>query len=65
MIHVHALPEVKKYGSVIFSDWATGVSFMEALNRTGVKPASIRLVDNLQFRLGQSLKAAPSGIEGV
>jgi alkyldihydroxyacetonephosphate synthase len=61
VIHVHALPEVKKYGSVIFADWRTGVDFMEALNRTGTRPASIRLVDNLQFRLGQSLKAAPSG----
>jgi len=61
VIHVHPLPEVKKYGSVIFADWPTGVSFMEALNRTGARPASIRLVDNLQFRLGQSLKAAPSG----
>ncbi|MFT4110819.1 FAD-binding oxidoreductase [Propionicimonas sp.] len=65
VIHVHALPAAKKYGSVIFADWATGVSFMEALNRTGVKPASIRLVDNLQFRLGQSLKAAPSGSKVV
>ncbi len=61
VIHVHALPAVKKYGSVIFRDWRTGVDFMEALNRTGTKPASIRLVDNLQFRLGQSLKAAPTG----
>jgi len=63
VIHVHPLPEVKKYGSVIFSDWRTGVLFMEALNRTGLKPASIRLVDNLQFRLGQSLKSAPSGTQ--
>lgn len=61
VIRVHPLPEVKRYGSVIFADWHTGVAFMEALNRTGARPASIRLVDNLQFRLGQSLKAAPSG----
>ena len=60
VVHVHPLPEVKKYGSVIFADWPTGVSFMEALNRTGARPASIRLVDNLQFRLGQSLKPAPT-----
>lgn len=60
VIHVHPLPEVKKYGSVIFSDWRTGVLFMEKLNRTGMKPASIRLVDNLQFRLGQALKPAPA-----
>ena len=61
VIHVHELAEIKKYGSAIFADWPTGVSFMEALNRTGAKPASIRLVDNLQFRLGQSLKPAPTG----
>ena len=45
---------------MIFEDWTTGVAFMEALNATGKKPARIRLVDNLQFRLGQSLKAAPT-----
>ena len=61
VITIHKLPEVKKYGSAIFADWNTGVSFMAALNQTGAKPASIRLVDNLQFRLGQSLKPAPTG----
>jgi alkyldihydroxyacetonephosphate synthase len=65
VIHVHPLPEVKRYGSVIFADWPTGVDFMRALNRTGAKPASIRLVDNLQFRLGQSLKAAPTGSKAL
>ena len=33
---------------------------MAALNQTGAKPASIRLVDNVQFRLGQALKPAPT-----
>lgn len=60
VLRIHKLPEAKKYGSVIFSDWKTGVAFMAALNQTGVKPASIRLVDNVQFRLGQALKPAPS-----
>ncbi len=65
VIHVQDLPEVKKYGSVIFRDWRTGVAFMEALNRTGTRPASIRLVDNLQFRLGQSLKPRPTRTSSV
>lgn len=65
VMRIHKLPETKKYGSVIFKDWKTGVDFMHALNRTGVKPASIRLVDNVQFRLGQSLKAAPQGMHVV
>ena len=45
---------------MIFADWKTGVAFMAALNQTGAKPASIRLVDNVQFRLGQALKPAPT-----
>ncbi|MCA0251271.1 MAG: FAD-binding oxidoreductase [Actinobacteria bacterium] len=60
VLRIHKLPEAKKYGSVIFSDWKKGVAFMAALNQTGAKPASIRLVDNVQFRLGQALKPAPS-----
>lgn len=65
VIRIHDLPETKKYGSVIFKDWATGVAFMAALNNTGIKPASIRLVDNVQFRLGQALKPAPQGMKVV
>ena len=60
VIRIHKLPEAKRYGSVIFADWKTGVAFMAALNQTGAKPASIRLVDNVQFRLGQALKPAPT-----
>jgi len=60
VLRIHRLPEAKRYGSVIFPDWKTGVAFMAALNQTGAKPASIRLVDNVQFRLGQALKPAPS-----
>ena len=58
VIRIHKLAEAKRYGSVIFADWKTGVAFMAALNQTGAKPASIRLVDNVQFRLGQALKPA-------
>jgi alkyldihydroxyacetonephosphate synthase len=60
VLRIHRLPEAKRYGSVIFADWGTGVAFMAALNQTGAKPASIRLVDNVQFRLGQALKPAPT-----
>ena len=60
VLRIHRLPEAKRYGSMIFADWGTGVAFMAALNQTGAKPASIRLVDNVQFRLGQALKPAPT-----
>ena len=58
-------PKAKRYGSMIFADWGTGVAFMAALNQTGAKPASIRLVDNVQFRLGQALKPAPTDRRNV
>ena len=61
VIRIHKLPEVKRYASFVFADFATGTAFLYDLMRTGVLPASIRLVDNVQFRFGQALKARPSG----
>lgn len=63
VIRVHALPEVKEYGSYVFRDFKTGTAFLYDLMRAGVLPASIRLVDNVQFRFGQALKARPTGRE--
>jgi len=62
VVRIHKLPEIKKYNAILFKDWHTGVEFMRDLNSTGVLPASIRLVDNVQFRFGQALKAAPEGL---
>ena len=61
VIRIHKLPEVKRYASFVFADFATGTAFLYDLMRAGVLPASIRLVDNVQFRFGQALKARPSG----
>ncbi|MCW5879784.1 MAG: FAD-binding oxidoreductase [Anaerolineae bacterium] len=60
VIRLYKLPEVKKYGSLVFPDFETGVAFLYALTRAGVLPASIRLVDNIQFRFGQALKPRPT-----
>lgn len=60
VIKIHPLPEVKKYGSIVFPDFATGTAFLQELMRRGVLPASIRLVDNVQFRFGQALKPRPT-----
>lgn len=61
VIRIRPLPEAKKYGAIVFKDFKTGVDFLYELNQTGVIPASIRLVDNIQFRLSQALKPAPEG----
>ncbi len=65
VIKIHKLPEAKKYDAMVFKDWKTGVAFMYELKRTGVVPASIRLVDNIQFRFSQALKPAPEGMGKV
>lgn len=56
VIKIHKLPEVTKYGSIVFPDFETGCDFLYELTRIGVLPASIRLMDNIQFRFGAALK---------
>ena len=60
VIKIHPQPEVCEYGSLVFKSFAAGVDYLKALRQTGVLPASIRLVNNNEFRFGQALKAAPS-----
>jgi len=52
--HDH-LPTV--YGSIVFPDWECGVDFMKELATRRWAPASIRLMDNLQFQFGQVISS--------
>jgi len=61
VIKIHKLPEVKEYASAVFPTWQKGVNFLQELSRTNYIPASVRLVDNIQFRFGQALKPQPEG----
>ena len=47
-----------------FPTSSTGVAFLYDLTREATPPASVRLVDNLQFQLGQTLKPKATGREG-
>lgn len=60
VMKVHQLPEVTKYDSIVFPNLETGVDFLYAVTQKGVLPASIRLLDNVQFRFGSALKPKPS-----
>lgn len=62
-IRIHKLPAAKKYGSIVFPTFKHGTDFLYALTQTGVLPASIRLLDNVQFRFGSALKPRPSSSE--
>jgi alkyldihydroxyacetonephosphate synthase len=57
---VFPTPAVRRFGSVLFKSFEEGFRFLFAVQRSGVVPASVRLMDNLQFQFGQALKPAKS-----
>lgn len=56
IVKLRPLPETKRYGSIVFPDFESGVACLREIARQRIAPASIRLMDNLQFQLGQVLK---------
>ncbi len=62
-LNIHKAPEQTLYGAYVFPDFAHGVTFLYELNRSGQLPASVRLVDNLQFRFSQALKPTATGVK--
>jgi alkyldihydroxyacetonephosphate synthase len=61
VVKLFPLPEAQRYGSVLFPSFDHGVRFMYDLAQAGQWPASVRLVDNLQFQFSMALKPAASG----
>jgi alkyldihydroxyacetonephosphate synthase len=59
---VFPLPERRRFGSVLFHDFETGFAFLRDVQRAGQVPASVRLMDNLQFQFGQALKPEKTGL---
>ncbi|VDK40308.1 unnamed protein product [Gongylonema pulchrum] len=55
-IKIFPKPEVKKYGSLIFPTFRHGVNFFREVARQHCECASLRLVDNEQFSMGQAMK---------
>jgi alkyldihydroxyacetonephosphate synthase len=61
VVKIFPTPEVQHYDAILFPDFEKGVAFMYELTRSGAVPASVRLVDNLQFQLSQTLKPRAGG----
>lgn len=61
-IKVKQLPEVKVYDSIVFPDYKHGTKFMHECGIRGIRPASVRLLDNLQFVFGMALKPHESSL---
>ncbi len=65
VVKIFPLPDVQRYDSLIFRSFEQGVEFLHDLTRAGHPPASVRLVDNLQFQLSQTLKPKAEGLRRV
>jgi alkyldihydroxyacetonephosphate synthase len=63
IVKLFELPEVKHYGSIVFPTFEQGTAFMYELAKLGNLPASVRLVDNLQFQFSMALKPVSSGMK--
>jgi len=60
VLRVRKFAEVHEYDSVIFPSFEDGVGFMRDLAKNRVHPASVRLVDNMQFRFAAAFSGAPA-----
>jgi alkyldihydroxyacetonephosphate synthase len=62
VVKVQPLPECRIFGAIVFPRFDDGVAFMREVAYHRAQPASVRLVDNEQFRFGQALKPKSSGV---
>lgn len=62
VLRIRRKPEVVAYDSVAFQDFSAGFEFMRSIQRSGAVPASVRLVDSIQFQFSQLLKPTPTGL---
>jgi len=65
VVKIFPIPEVLRYESVIFRTFEDGFAFLYELTRHAAPPASVRLVDNLQFQFSMTLKPASLGLRNV
>uniref|UniRef100_A0A915D502 alkylglycerone-phosphate synthase n=1 Tax=Ditylenchus dipsaci TaxID=166011 RepID=A0A915D502_9BILA len=55
-------PGCIKYGSIVFPEFSLGVKFFRQVAKERCQCASLRLVDNAQFKMGQAMKVKSESI---
>jgi len=65
VMKLQPLPEQQIFGAVVFPSFEDGVKFMRAVAYHRTQPASIRLVDNDQFKFSQALKPKTTSFKDV
>lgn len=65
VVKLKPLPETEQHDAIVFRSFEDGVNFLHDLTKAGKIPASVRLVDNMQFQLSQTLKPGAEGMAAV
>ncbi|KAG5309344.1 ADAS synthase, partial [Acromyrmex insinuator] len=60
VLKIRPLPRIVKYGSIVFPHFLSGVYALREIAKERCQPASIRLMDNEQFQMGQTLRPESS-----
>ncbi len=56
LVNIKRLPEDRYFNSILFYNMTDGIKFLKEVYDENLRPSSIRLVDNEQFKFGQALK---------
>ncbi len=65
IVKIFPLPERIEHDALLFPSFEDGVAFLNDLSQSGAVPASVRLVDNLQFQLSQTLRGPANGLQAA
>ena len=57
VLRVRHFAEVRKFNSLVFPTFEAGIKFMHDLVKSRVYPASVRLMDNVQFRFASAFSS--------
>ncbi|CAB9514315.1 Alkyldihydroxyacetonephosphate synthase, peroxisomal [Seminavis robusta] len=64
VVKVWPIAEIVEHESILFPSFETGLGFARDISRLDrLVPASVRLLDNEHFRLGQALQGDPSSLK--
>jgi alkyldihydroxyacetonephosphate synthase len=61
LVKVRPLPAVKRYGSIVFPDFESGIRCLREIAKKRCQPSSLRLLDNEQLKFGEYLKTVDDG----
>eukprot|EP01053_Blabericola_migrator_P006326 Blabericola_migrator_1__6325@NODE_3192_length_1956_cov_715_335627_g1996_i0_p1_GENE_NODE_3192_length_1956_cov_715_335627_g1996_i0NODE_3192_length_1956_cov_715_335627_g1996_i0_p1_ORF_typecomplete_len600_score88_81FADoxidase_C/PF02913_19/6_9e29FAD_binding_4/PF01565_23/2e28_NODE_3192_length_1956_cov_715_335627_g1996_i01861802 len=65
VVKIQRVPQVQEFDSILFPCFEIGVAFMKDVGTERAQPASLRLIDNAQFRLGMALKEESTGLKAI